>query len=190
LTPLVRAEPTNHRAALQLGEALLRLNDLDGGRSALGPVLARAADERLRDRARALLALSSGLQLRRDTQEAAGITTSEAARPAITIPSLRAVADGEQRIYGIFESIDCGSDGIVLVVRTAGMVLRARSSSFTHVDFISYRAGSATSVSCGAQNPPTEVYLTWRETPGSNAGAEPTAVALELLPEGFVPSSQ
>ena len=188
LTPLVRAEPTNHRAALQLGDALLRLEDLEAGRAVLGPVLARAQDERERGRARALLTLSNGLQLRRDTYEASGITTSGAARPTITIPSLRVVAEGEQRVYGIFESIECERDSIVLVVRTAEMELRARSSSFADVEFISYGTGATGRVGCGALNSPTAVYLTWRATPGSGAATEPTAVALELLPEGFVPS--
>jgi len=187
LTPLVQAEPTNHRAALRLGEALLRLNDVDNGRAVLGPVMARTTDDRERDRARSLLTLSVGLQLRRDTLRAAGITTPDAARPAITIPSPQPVSDGEQRVYGVFESIDCQSDSIVLVVRTADRLLRARASSFADVTFVSYRAGATGSVRCGEQSPPTEVYLTWRETPGSNGQSEATAVALELLPEGFVP---
>ena len=88
----------------------------------------------------------------------------------------------------LVESIECERDSIVLVVRTAEMELRARASSFADVEFISYGTGAMGSVGCGALNSPTAVYLTWRATLGSGAAIEPTAVALELLPEGFVPS--
>ncbi|MGB7219371.1 MAG: tetratricopeptide repeat protein [Vicinamibacterales bacterium] len=205
LTPLVRAEPANHRAALQLGEALLRLNDLDGARAVLGPVLARATDAAEKERARTLLGVSAGLQTRRDTLAAAGVSAppalpilpagggapprssaGNAASPTFT-PALRPVGPGEQRVYGVFAAVECGQNGVVLVVRTATGQVRARAAGFADVDFIAYRALTTMSVSCGAQVPPMEVYLTSRLPPGSNAGAEGTAVALEILPEGFVP---
>jgi tetratricopeptide (TPR) repeat protein len=187
LTPIVRGEPANHRAALQLGESLLRLDDLDGARSVLGPVMARATDERARERARYLLAQAAGLQLRRETRLAAGITTPAAARPNIVIPELRTVADDEQRVYGIFESIDCKTDGMILVVRTTNTVVRTRFARFPDVDFISYGTNLGRELSCGVQDA-TEVYLTWRPTPGTSDGTAGTAVALEFLPVGFIPS--
>jgi tetratricopeptide (TPR) repeat protein len=185
LTPLLRNEPANHRAALQLGESLLRLDDLDGARTVLRPVQFRATDERDRERARALLAQAAGLQLRRETRLAAGITTRAAARPNIVLPGLRTVADGEQRVYGIFESIDCDADILLIVVRTASTVVRARFATFTDVDFVSHGTGSGRELTCGAQGP-AEVYLTWRG-PAGNAGIQGTAVALEFLPDGFIP---
>ena len=51
---MVRAEPTNHVAALYLAEALLRLNEAAAARALLGPVLARSTSVE-RDRARQLL---------------------------------------------------------------------------------------------------------------------------------------
>ena len=77
---------------------------------------------------------------------------------------------------------------VVLVVRTAAAVLRVRAPSLSDVEFIAYRTLITTTVNCGAQTPPMEIYLTWRPSAGSNAGVEGTAVAVELLPEGFVPS--
>jgi tetratricopeptide (TPR) repeat protein len=58
LTPLVRAEPTNHVGALYLAEALLRLDDADGARELIESVLARSANTAERDRARELLTTS------------------------------------------------------------------------------------------------------------------------------------
>jgi FimV-like protein len=55
LTPIVRVNPADHEAALILAEALLRLNDPDGARALLGPVLADGTDSS-KDQAQALLA--------------------------------------------------------------------------------------------------------------------------------------
>ena len=55
LTPMVRANPADHEAALILAEALLGLGDADGARALLDPVLADGTD-RSKDQARALLA--------------------------------------------------------------------------------------------------------------------------------------
>jgi tetratricopeptide (TPR) repeat protein len=188
MTPLIRAEPTNYRAALQLAEALLQLNDSDGARNVLGPIVARAKDEADRGRARALLARAAGLQTRSDTLAAAGLPATDSTPRSVVRPAFRHVETGEQRVYGVFESVECGRDSVVLVVRTADARLRAHASSFSAVEFITYRTPTTTSVSCGPQTPPIEVYLTWRLSPGSNAATEGTAVAVEILPEGFLPS--
>jgi tetratricopeptide (TPR) repeat protein len=207
MAALVRAEPTNHRAALQLGDALLRLDDIEGVRAAVGPVLARSTDEAERDRARRLLEQSAALQTRRETLAAAGLPASGAPPPAAGAPSaaaespgrppdldpairvvFRPVGEGEQRVYGVFEAVECGQDGVVLVVRTATSLLRARAASFMDIDFIAYRPLASMAVNCGPQTPRLEIYLTWRAPSGANAPASGTAVAVEILPEGFIPA--
>jgi tetratricopeptide (TPR) repeat protein len=186
LPPLLRSEPANHRAALQLGESLLRLDDLDGARSLLVPVVARATEERDRARARTLLAQAEGLHLRRETRLAAGITARAAARPNITLPDLRAVADDEQRVYGVFESIECDADVLIIVVRTVKTVVRVRFASFADVDFVRHGTDLGREMRCGAQGP-AEVYLTWRRAAAAGDGTAGIAVALEFLPDGFIP---
>ena len=168
LTPVVRAEPTNHVGALYLAEALLRLNDAAGARELLGPVVARSASAAERDRARELLTVPR-------------VTTRS------TTPVFRRVESGEQRVYGIFEAVDCTNEWIALLVRTSNGVLRARAMSLSEVDFISYRPTAPSSVGCGELESPAEVYLTWTVPPNASTATEGTAVAVELLPEGFVP---
>jgi FimV-like protein len=187
MRPLVQAEPTNHPAALQLAEALVRLDDLDGARTVLGQVMARAADATIRERARALLAQSTRLQRRRDTLTAAGLTPTVGPRPTITA-AFRPVGPDEQRVYGVFQEVDCGPDGVMLVVRTATDLLRARADRLSDVEFIAYRELAATGVGCGEVTPPVEVYLTWRRTPDPQGRSDGAAVAIEMLPAGFVPA--
>ena len=52
------------------------------------------------------------------------------------------------------------------------------------MELIAYRDMTGKTAGCGAQVPAMEVYLTWRPTIGATDG---TAVAVEVLPENFVP---
>ena len=194
LLPVVRAERANHLAALRLGEALLALNDFAGVRSVLGPVIARATDAAVTDRARMLLGRSVELQkLREAPAEPATPVSSPAGSGPTTkaprvIPGFRSLGDGERRDTGVFEAVQCGPKGVVFVVRTAERVLRARAARFEDVEFIAYRTLASPSINCGAQKPAMEVYLTWRPPSGSSDPTDGTAVAVEVLPESFVPT--
>jgi len=194
LLPVVRAERTNHLAALRLGEALIALNDFAGVRSVLGPVVARATDPAEKDRARMLLGRSVELEKLRDapaepvTPVNSPAGSGPATRAPRVIPVFRSLGDGERRDLGVFEAVQCGPKGVVFVVRTAERVLRARAARFEDVEFFAYRTLASPSINCGAQKPAMEVYLTWRTPPGSNEATEGTAVAIEVLPESFVPA--
>jgi len=71
--------------------------------------------------------------------------------------------------------------------KAAGEALLLRAARFDAVDFISYRSTTPGRISCGPRRPAEDVYVTWRrdETSGTSAG---TAVAVELLPDGYVPT--
>jgi tetratricopeptide (TPR) repeat protein len=205
LLRLVQSEPNNHRAALRLAQVLLQLNELANARAIAGPVLARSTDESERNQARRVLELSAGMTTRTEAREAAGRPMDAGAptldpppvvaapvtptpptvpRPASSVPALRVVKAGEERVYGVFEAVECPTNSVVLVVRTQAGVVRAAAASFSAIDFVTYRSLNSTSIPCGAQTR-VEVYLTLRRA--SAGSAEGTAVALEVLPEGFVP---
>jgi tetratricopeptide (TPR) repeat protein len=195
LLPVVRAERTNHLAALRLGEALVGLEDFAGVRSVVGPVIARATDPEESDRARMLLGRAVELQKLRaaPAAEAAPPASRPAgdsaagAKPPRVIPEFRSLGAGERRDAGVFEAVQCGPKGVVFVVRTAERVLRARAAGFGDVEFLAYRTLASASVNCGPQKPAMEIYLTWRPAQGPTGATEGTAVAIEVLPEGFVP---
>lgn len=79
-------------------------------------------------------------------------------------------------------SIECGRSGIVIAIRAGQEIVRAQADAFELVDFITYRSTQGGSVACGAQ-PEVPALLTWRP----DTSGPPIAVALELLPDGFVP---
>ena len=196
LAPLVRAEPANHEAALWLAESLLELEDFAGARSLLNTVHARATDDVDRNRARALLADTAGREATRDTGAAARPDRTRAEAQGSPDRAgggfrleLRAAGAGEQRTYGTLDAIECGPTGIALLVRGPDGTVRARAESMAAVEFITYRTLETTAVSCGPQSPRLEVYLTWRGDPTPRAGppGDAIAIALEVLPPGFVP---
>ena len=95
---------------------------------------------------------------------------------------LRDLKEGEQFTFGTIEAIECRAGGIVVVLRTASGSVRAAAASFAAVDFVTFRSTSQASVSCGTQ-PPAPARLTWRKS----GGPQVAAVAVELLPDGYVP---
>lgn len=97
------------------------------------------------------------------------------------ILNLRKVGPGERRIVGTLQAIECHRDGVVIVVRTPEGVMRATAASLAAINFVTFRSQAAGSITCGLQ---TEVpaLLTSRAD-----AARMIAVALELLPDGYLP---
>jgi hypothetical protein len=74
----------------------------------------------------------------------------------------------------------------VLRVGIDGRVLALQARQFADVDFISYRSSTPGEVNCGPQKARDRVYATYRPG-GSTAGIDGQAVAIEVLPDDFVP---
>jgi tetratricopeptide (TPR) repeat protein len=202
LAPVVSAEPGNHRAKLALADALVRMNDAEGARALAGPVMAWSTDSADRNRARTLLEYVARVMAARDGSRGTALPVSaptDAASGARPDPpagprssgsgfrlELRPLGRDEQRVYGRFESLECGSNVVVLVVRGADSVVRARAANLSEVQMVTFRPLKDPTIPCGAQNPAMEVYLTWRP-PAADGLPVGTAIALEVLPEGFRP---
>jgi len=88
----------------------------------------------------------------------------------------RTVGDGETRVEGLLERIECPTSGAAFVVRVGDQVSRFPVPKMDAVEFISYRKDLTGAVSCGPRTPPDRVYLTTR--PGTPA----VVVAIEFLP--------
>jgi len=101
---------------------------------------------------------------------------------------LRPVEAGEQRVLGTFEAVDCVNGAVVLRVAIDGRVLALQTKQLADVDFISYRSSMPSEVNCGPQKTRDRVYATYRPG-GTTAGIDGQAVAIEVLPDDFVPSN-
>jgi Flp pilus assembly protein TadD len=105
------------------------------------------------------------------------------------IPVLRELGAGEQRVLGVFRSIQCRQGSIVLQVQTATELMNFAAGQLGEVDFISYRTDTPGGVNCGAVPGTPPVLATYRPSPGgaSADAIHGQAVAIELIPDGYVP---
>ena len=92
-------------------------------------------------------------------------------------------------MLGDFTLIECPRPGlIVLQVSSEGELRRFAAEQFDQVEFITYRPEPPSSVACGRVPPPRRVLATYRVTPGEwGPDTDGEAVAIELLPDGYVP---
>ena len=192
LAPVVKAAPSNHDAALLLAAGFLGLNDTSAARPLLGPILATATDDSVKKQARALLsqlaAIENGSQARSEAN-AIGIGIPSSVEPAAPqqprqsgpILSLRPLQAGEQRTAGTFEAIECGEKGVTIVLATPSGPIRASVAEFSAITFVTFRSETGGSISCGAK-PKLPALLTWRWN-----GTTMSAVAVEVVPDGYVP---
>ncbi|HET7216526.1 MAG TPA: hypothetical protein VFJ02_00700, partial [Vicinamibacterales bacterium] len=162
---------------------LTRRGEYTAARELLAPLTGPGFSDSIRGSATRLIAEITGLE-RAMSDYIAGL---QGQRPGATAASsggdasgrmtttLRKIGDGEQRVEGMLQRIDCSADRIVLEVRAADRVERYASPA-TGIEFISYRAELAGAIDCGPRQPPDHIYLTLR-------GDEPNRriVAVEFL---------
>jgi hypothetical protein len=97
-------------------------------------------------------------------------------------PSLRMTMADEQRSFGTLEALECTGDQVEFVVRTSHGSVRALGR-FADIRVINYRHGSLDSVLCGPQSTLLPTLLTWKPLTGESR----LAIAIEFVPDGFVP---
>ena len=104
------------------------------------------------------------------------------------MPDLRPVRAGETRVLGVFESVGCGQDQVVLRVITDRGPVHLEAKAFSDIEFISYRPDPPKSVACGPAERTLRVLATYRPFEArSPAGIDGYAVAVELIPDNYTP---
>ncbi len=198
--------PGREEYTLGLASILANAQDYERSRSLLSPLASHAADASVRRQASELLASILEFEKRRAAWEASRAgrapapgppsadTTSEDNLPTESPatrrgqafqPLLRHLNPGESRMPGTLTAIDCGPNGIVLVVNVNGSPVRVSAPAFDAVDFISYRTDLKGQIQCGPRKPADQVLLTFRPVPAASGGMAGTAVAVEFVPAGF-----
>ena len=84
-------------------------------------------------------------------------------------------------------TIAVGAMGLLTTLSTTGAE-DAAAPTFDAVEFISYRTDLEGQIPCGPRAAPQAVYLTWSPSSTAGDGIIGTAVAIEFLPDGFVPA--
>jgi tetratricopeptide (TPR) repeat protein len=210
LTRAVAAAPAEESYRIRLAEEMARQGDYQGATSHLGLLVGRGSDDNIRDEARRALGRVAQMRNLEAARTAARASADSAAAgpapgtqppaPPATppparnenagrlIPALRQLGTGEQRVLGVFRSIQCRQGALVLEIQTPTELIRLGAAQFSNIDFISYRSDAPGSVSCGAVPGLPPVLATYRPAgSGSPAGIHGDAVAIELIPDGYVP---
>ena len=176
-------------------QVLARLSEFASARTILGPLMAPGYSQEVRENARNLMgyilrlesesqdkARASELAVEPPPLGAAETSHTDSAPPANQSGFLyRELREGEQRLQGTLERIECSAKGTTTFhVRTPEGVTKV-GGRMSAVDFISYRGDIPTKIGCGPLKSPPAISLTWR--PDANNVSEKVAVAIEFLPK-------
>ena len=209
LTRAVALDPRREEYRILLAQALVRQGEYEKATALLGPLLASGRTPEVRTEARRVLSDLADKRARAkgiatpstpvgaSTPMPPGASTPppiDVDRPAenrragdrASGPLLRAVQPGEQRVLGTLDAIDCVNGTIVLRVTTNGRTLSLGAKQFADVEFISFRSSTPGEINCGPQKSRDRVYATYRPDAAAG-GIDGVAVAIELLPDDFVP---
>jgi cytochrome c-type biogenesis protein CcmH/NrfG len=215
----VQLDPSREEYRLLLAQARMREGEYDKATALLGPLMGAGRMADTRAEARRILTEVANFRVAREAGAAAppirsSLMASLAAPPAPVPPGgstavpideagladlrrmagratglvLRPVQAGELRVLGTFDAIDCVNGSVVLRVSSDGRVLALRTKQLADVDFISHRSSTPGEVNCGPQKSRDRVYATYRPD-GAAGGIAGQAVAIEVLPDDFVPSN-
>ncbi len=195
LTAAVSFLPAREDYQLHLAQVYMRQANFSKARALLGPLVAASRDPEYRESARRLLGAVADLQAAGAQRQAASAAAASSdptatgqppAGSVTLIPVYRKVLDGERRVEGTLEAIECRGSGVVLVLRDASSSHRFAAASFDRIQFITYRDDLKGPITCGLQAPGVRVYLTFRQPTAGEAqpapGLEGVAVAVEFPP--------
>jgi Flp pilus assembly protein TadD len=178
LTAAVSFLPAREDYQLHLAQVYMRQANFSKAQALLGPLMAASRSPEYRESARRLLGVVADLRAAKASGAAGG------PRP---VPVYRTLLDGERRLEGTIEAIECPRSGVVLVLRDASGSRRFAASAFDKIQFITYRDDVKGSIACGPQAPGLQVYLTFRQPAAGEAqltpGLEGVVVAVEFLPK-------
>lgn len=191
--------PGREDYALIHAQILAHQHEYGLARNIVGPLMSAAYPADVREAARELMRYVVQLESReqgsgggqtspeasttnRRGQPTDASSTSPPAQESGPSPIFRELKDGEQRLEGVLERIECRARGAATFhIRTDAGVETVTTPRMTGVEFISYRTDLTGTVTCGPLKSPLPVIATWRFDPLSKDPK--TAVALEFPPK-------
>jgi hypothetical protein len=157
-------------------------------------MLRENADETIRQSALTLLNSMQKIEEQINRLKAAGLSTDSSdsgheatgstEEPSLE-PFLRKPQDGEQRLRGILNRVDCSPGTILFSVDSGGQQLRLHASGLERVRFVTYTADVRGEMSCGTRHPPNSVVVTFRPGRQDRNRVAGEVVAVEFVPPDF-----
>ena len=199
--------PGEQRFGNLLAQIYIRNRDHKNARQILEPIArsSSSADAHLSAQAQSLLQIISSIE-EREAQALAEREREETTAGAIATPSQserRAASggddastpnadsqpafqqvflpqlEGEDQVRGRLLSIDCGAQGITMMVKAGERTLKLQNDELRHIRFVSYSPDMRGRIGCGPRNPATPVIVSYRAAKDrrSKTDGEVTAVA-------------
>ena len=100
-------------------------------------------------------------------------------------PFLRKPQDGEQRVQGFLNRVECSPGAILFSVEAGGQKLTLHASGLERVRFVTYTTGIRGEMSCGTRRPPNPVVITFRPGREDRNRSAGEVVAVEFVPANF-----
>jgi hypothetical protein len=123
-----------------------------------------------------LLFITLSLQAQSLSQEPRRVTPDT----SVEKPIYRELKEGEQRIEGLLQRVECPTGGPVsFVVKLKDRVAKYQAPRLDAVEYIAHTPDFKGPMSCGGRGGGDPVYLTWRTVEKA-----PRVVAIEFLPRG------
>jgi len=175
-----------------LAQLYMRKEDFITARQVLQPMLRESADETIRQSALTLLNSMQKIEEQLNRLKAAGLSSDsprqdDDATPdeASLEPFLRKPQNGEQRVQGFLNRVQCTPGTILFSVEAGGQSLTLHASRLDHVRFVTYTAGIRGEMSCGMRRPPNPVVVTYRPGREDRYRTDGEIVAVEFVPADF-----
>lgn len=185
---------------LMLAQAEMLGGRFEEARRLAEPFARRAADERMREQAEALVAR---IETRRRDAEAERARTEETARaeaasagpaqpcdiPVRGGPQHKRLRFEGSQVCGRLAEIECAdAGGVVLRVETSAGTLRLRAEDLRGIRFITYTTAVKTGrLDCGPRERADHVLVTYRLKRDERASSDGEAVAVEFIPDDWNP---
>jgi hypothetical protein len=90
-------------------------------------------------------------------------------------------------VPGLLRAVDCGRDAVLLQVEANGRTFHLTARRFDDIEIISYVSSAPASLSCGVLSSPARVLATYHPLAAAVGGIDGQAVAIELIPESYIP---
>jgi hypothetical protein len=125
------------------------------------------------------LVIALALQAQSPPQEPRRVTPDG---PAVVKPIYRELKEGEERVEGLLQRVECPyGRPVTFVVKLKDRVGKFQASRLDAVEYIAYTSDFKGPMSCGGRGSGDRVYLTWK-----TSGTAARVVAIEFLPRSDV----
>jgi hypothetical protein len=193
---ILAASPGRIDLLFTLAQVYLRKHDFNTARDILEKLSKNQSDQRLRQQSQSML---TQLQAREEQLSRLGPAKSsengsentsfvavEPSDPSTYLrQALRRPTEGERQVQALLVGVDCGSGGIIFIVRVEDRLLKLRTDSFENVSLVSFSSDAGREITCGPRKPENTVVICFVPSSDARSRIDGTIKSIEFVPRDF-----